>query len=75
MLRSGQLHVAHRIVSGRLHNLGAGHAMSERRLRSAQRKKRARARFWDDHGEQIRLGLIAAGMVAAASVVAKMALG
>ncbi|HEV2531578.1 hypothetical protein [Phenylobacterium sp.] len=49
--------------------------MSERRLRSSQRKRRARARFWDDHGEKIRLGLIAAAMVLIASWVAKAALG
>lgn len=49
--------------------------MPERRLRTAQRRKRARARFWDLHGEQIRLALIAAGMITAASAVAKMALG
>jgi hypothetical protein len=49
--------------------------MSERRLRTAQRKRRARARFWDDHGEKIRVGLIAAGMVLMASFVAKAALG
>jgi hypothetical protein len=49
--------------------------MSERRLRTAQRKKRARAKFWDSHGEKIRLALIAAGMVVAASLVARAALG
>ena len=49
--------------------------MSERRLRTAQRKKRTRARFWDDHGEKIRLSLIAAAMVIAASWIAKAALG
>ncbi|MDB5417590.1 MAG: hypothetical protein JWP50_1009 [Phenylobacterium sp.] len=49
--------------------------MSERRLRTAQRKKRTRARFWDDHGEKIRLGLIAAAMVIAATWIAKAALG
>jgi hypothetical protein len=49
--------------------------MSDRRLRSAQRKKRARARFWDQHGEKFRLALIAGGMVAAASLVARAALG
>lgn len=46
----------------------------ERRLRTAQRKKRARARFWDDHGEKIRLGLIGTAMVIVAYVVAKAAL-
>jgi hypothetical protein len=49
--------------------------MSERRLRTAQRKKRARAKFWDSHGEKIRLALIAGGMVVAASLVARAALG
>jgi hypothetical protein len=49
--------------------------MSERRLRTSQRKRRARARFWDDHGEKIRLGLIAAAMVVIARWVAKAALG
>jgi hypothetical protein len=49
--------------------------MSERRLRTSQRKRRARARFWDDHGEKIRLGLIAAVMVVVASWIAKTALG
>jgi hypothetical protein len=49
--------------------------MSERRLRTSQRKKRARARFWDDHGEKIRVGLIAAAMVLMASFIAKAALG
>jgi hypothetical protein len=49
--------------------------MSERRLRTSQRKRRERARFWDDHGEKIRLGLIAAAMVIAASWIAKAALG
>ena len=49
--------------------------MSERRLRTAQRKKRARARFWDAYGERIRLALIAGGMVVAASLVARAALG
>jgi len=49
--------------------------MSERRLRTEQRKRRDRARFWDDHGEKIRLGLIAAAMVVIASWIAKTALG
>jgi len=49
--------------------------MTERRLRTSQRKRRARARFWEDHGEKIRLGLIAAAMVLIASWVAKAALG
>lgn len=49
--------------------------MAERRLRTAQRKKRAKARFWDEHGEKIRLALIAGGMVVASIVVAKAALG
>lgn len=54
---------------------GADAGMSERRLRTSQKKRRARARFWDDHGEKIRLGLIAAGMVVIASWIAKTALG
>jgi hypothetical protein len=49
--------------------------MAERRLRTAQRKKRARARFWQDHGEKIRVGLIATAMVLVAVFVAKKALG
>jgi hypothetical protein len=49
--------------------------MTDRRLRTTQRKRRQRARFWDDHGEKIRLGLIAAVMVVAASWIAKAALG
>jgi len=48
--------------------------MAERRLRTSQRKKRARARFWDDHGEKIRLGSIGAVMVVVAYVIAKAAL-
>jgi len=54
---------------------GGAARMSERRLRTSQRKRRARARFWDDHGEKIRLGLIAAAMVVVASWIAKSALG
>lgn len=49
--------------------------MPERRLRTEQRKKRARARFWDNHGEKFRLGLIATAMVIVASWIAKAALG
>ena len=54
---------------------GGAETMPERRLRTSQRKRRARARFWDDHGEKIRVGLIAAAMVLAASWIAKTALG
>jgi len=49
--------------------------MAERRLRTAQRKKRAKARFWDEHGEKIRLALIAGAMVAGSVMIAKAALG
>lgn len=49
--------------------------MGERRLRAAQRKKRARARFWDSHGEKIRLAVIAGGMVAVASIIARAVVG
>ena len=45
--------------------------MAERRLRTAKRKKRERARFWEDHGEKVRLGLIGAVMVIVAYVIAK----
>ena len=45
--------------------------MTERRLRTTQRKKRARAKFWDVYGERIRLGLIAGAMVITATVVAQ----
>ncbi|MFC3070101.1 hypothetical protein [Phenylobacterium soli] len=44
-------------------------------MRTAQRKKRARAKFWDEHGERVRLALIAAGMVAGASLIARLAVG
>lgn len=49
--------------------------MRERRLRTAVRKKLARARFWNVYGERIRLALIGASMVLAASWIARMALG
>ncbi|MDB5449530.1 MAG: hypothetical protein JWQ52_658 [Phenylobacterium sp.] len=49
--------------------------MAERRLRTAQRKKRARAKFWDRHGEKLRLMLIGSALVLIAGCVAKAALG
>jgi hypothetical protein len=44
-------------------------------LRTSQRKRRARARFWEDHGEKIRLGLIGGAMIVVAYMIAKAALG
>lgn len=49
--------------------------MAERRLRTATRKKRARARFWDTHGEKFRLALIGGTIVVLVSWIAKLALG
>jgi hypothetical protein len=49
--------------------------MGERRLRTSQRRKRAKARFWDAHGNAIRLTLIGGGMVLLASCVAKLSVG
>ncbi|WP_279386494.1 hypothetical protein [Phenylobacterium hankyongense] len=44
-------------------------------MRTAQRKKRARAKFWDRHGEKVRLMLIGSGLVLIAAFVAKATLG
>jgi hypothetical protein len=49
--------------------------MSEHRLRTKVRKMRERARFWDNHGEKIRLALIGSGVVLAVSAVMKVAVG
>lgn len=49
--------------------------MAERRLRTAQRKKRARAKFWSDHGEKVRLVLIGGSVVLIATWIAKALLG
>lgn len=49
--------------------------MAEKRLRTAQRKKRARARFWDQHGEKFRLGLIGGGTVLVVYFIAQKLLG
>jgi len=49
--------------------------MGERRLRTAQRKNRARARFWDNHGERIRVALIAGATVAVASIIVRAVVG
>lgn len=48
--------------------------MNDRRLRTATRKKRARARFWDSHGEKFRLALIGGTVVVLVSWIAKVAL-
>lgn len=44
--------------------------MGERRLRSVKRKQRAKAEFWDRHGDGLRLGLIggATALVASAAI-------
>ena len=47
---------------------------SGRRLRTTQWKKRARAKFWTEHGEKFRLVVIGGAIVAAASAVALVAL-
>ena len=49
--------------------------MTQPRLRTKVLKMRARARFWDDHGEKIRLVLIGGSVVLVVSAVAKIALG
>lgn len=43
-------------------------------LRSAERKKRARAKFWDRYGERLRLALIGGGAFIAATCIAEFAL-
>jgi hypothetical protein len=48
--------------------------MPGRRLRTAQRRRRARARFWDYHGDKLRLALIGGGMVLVTSLAAQMIL-
>ena len=48
--------------------------MPERRLRTVQRRKRARARFWDNHAEKVRLGLIGGGIVIVTALAAQMLL-
>jgi hypothetical protein len=49
--------------------------MAERRLRTATRKKRERAKFWDKNGEKIRLGLIGGAIIIFAVWIARSALG
>lgn len=49
--------------------------MAERRLRTAQRKKRARAKFWTDHGEKVRLTAIGGSIVLIAALIAKSLIG
>lgn len=44
---------------------------SKRRQRE---EARARAKWWDRHGEKIRLGLIAGGVVSAAAALAQVAI-
>jgi hypothetical protein len=51
-----------------------GADMTQRRLRTAKRKKRAKAQFWDRHGGNLRLTAIGACMVAVASAAAWMLL-
>ncbi|HEX3700853.1 MAG TPA: hypothetical protein VHV27_09295 [Phenylobacterium sp.] len=45
-----------------------------RRLRTSAWKKRARARFWTEHAERLRLVLIGGTVVIAAGLVAEVAL-
>ena len=49
--------------------------MAERRLRTAQRKRRERAKFWDRNGEKIRLGLIGGAIIVLGVMIARAALG
>lgn len=48
--------------------------MGERGLRADERRKRARAAFWDRHGEKFRLALIGGGAFIAATCIAELAL-
>jgi hypothetical protein len=48
--------------------------MSERRLRTAVRKKRERRKFLEDHAEHIRLAIIGGVVVAIVLVISKFAL-
>lgn len=49
--------------------------MPERRLRTAQRKKRARAKVIERYSEAIKLALIGGGVVIIAVFLAKKMLG
>jgi cell division protein FtsL len=49
--------------------------MGERRLRTAVRRKRERARFWTEHGEKVRLTVIAVIAVLLSTFIVKTTLG
>jgi hypothetical protein len=48
--------------------------MGDKRLRTAQRRKRARAKFWDRYGDAFRLTLIGGGVAIAATWILSLAM-
>jgi hypothetical protein len=48
--------------------------MPGRRTRTAYGKQRARERFWHEHADKVRVGLIAGGAILVTSLVAQLLL-
>ncbi len=55
--------------------MGGTEIMAGRRLRTAKRNERAREKFWNEHGEKVRLTLIGGSVLLISVVIANLAFG